>query len=227
MPPECAAGAHALAPSSPRRSALLRRALGHVALRSPGPRARVSLSPLALSSGLSLSSSKIYAELDERGRIDAVTRGAVAVAAALYVAIAACGYATFGSSVASNLLLSYPHASAAVTLARVAIAVLVLFSFPFQVPPARDAILTIAAARARVTIGLLAAAYLVAVSVADLGLILSLIGASASISIAFIIPGAVYARLHPHPHAKRAAALGLAGAGVALLPACIAANFLH
>ena len=55
-----------------------------------------------------------------------------AVALAVYVALAASGYATFGSEVAPDILSSYPPASPLVGVARVMIAWVVTCCYPLQ-----------------------------------------------------------------------------------------------
>ena len=60
----------------------------------------------------------------------------------------------------------------------------------------------------------------------DLGVVLGLLGATASTIIAFITPTFVYVSTHPHPHAKRTAAIVVGTTGTILMPLCVAAVFL-
>lgn len=49
-------------------------------------------------------------------------------------------YLTFGSNVASNILVNYPHSSLFVAIGRLGIVVMVSFSYPLQVHPCRAAL---------------------------------------------------------------------------------------
>mmetsp|Transcript_36662 Transcript_36662/g.90902 ORF Transcript_36662/g.90902 Transcript_36662/m.90902 type:complete len:527 (+) Transcript_36662:22-1602(+) len=76
-------------------------------------------------------------------RINGVILMSVAMALALYATVALSGYFTYGSKVKADVLLSYPSDSAAVTAARIAIAVVVVFSYPLQAHPSRKCSLTL------------------------------------------------------------------------------------
>lgn len=49
-------------------------------------------------------------------------------------------YLTFGSNVASNILVNYPHSSLFVAIGRLGIVIMVSFSYPLQVHPCRAAL---------------------------------------------------------------------------------------
>ncbi|SCV01485.1 LANO_0F12002g1_1 [Lachancea nothofagi CBS 11611] len=68
-----------------------------------------------------------------------VSAVSVFCAMSLYLAIGGCGYATFGSNVAGNIITLYPQ-SAATIVGRIAIALLVMLAFPLQCHPARASI---------------------------------------------------------------------------------------
>ena len=87
------------------------------------------------------------------------------------------------------------------------------------------------------TAAFVVATWAVAAAVSDLGVVLSVIGATCSTAIAFIIPPLVYVRMHPAPaagapaeppllRAKRYGAVLVGCAGVVIMPTCIAATFL-
>ena len=42
--------------------------------------------------------------------------------------------------------------------------------------------------------------FMVAISVEDLGVVLGIVGATGSTIVSYILPGAVYIKLHPHAH---------------------------
>ena len=60
----------------------------------------------------------------------------------LYLVVSLCGYFTYGDSVSSDILETYPHI-AVVNVARVAIALVVVFSYPLQLHPARSSLKSI------------------------------------------------------------------------------------
>lgn len=124
----------------------------------------------------------------------------------VYLLIGVMGYLTFGNSVSSNIITQYP-AGKLVTTAQIAIAFLVLFSFPLQLHPARaslDKILLwgnpggekIATGRFySITISLMFFAYLFAMTVSDLTVVLGLVGATGSTTVCYILPGLFYFKL--------------------------------
>ena len=105
-----------------------------------------------------------------------------------------------------------------VTFARIAIVLLVTFSYPLQSHPARRCAISLYSALvlgedARgepKPVGLLPfyvfsalfafGSYGVALMVDDLGIVLTLVGATGSTMVSYILPGAIYWKLHPHPH---------------------------
>ncbi|KAJ1456629.1 transmembrane amino acid transporter protein-domain-containing protein [Pelagophyceae sp. CCMP2097] len=69
-------------------------------------------------------------------RINGVVCAAVGCAAAVYLAVANCGYASFGDAVRPDVLDNFPS-SPVVNVARVLVALLVALSFPLQCHPSR------------------------------------------------------------------------------------------
>ena len=67
------------------------------------------------------------------------------------------------------------------------------------------------------TIAFLVVSYGVAMSVTDLGIILALVGATGSTMVSYILPGAIYYRLHTEPHFLRSVALAIFCVGACLL----------
>eukprot|EP00606_Chrysophyceae_sp_TOSAG23-5_P000983 GSChrysophyteH2.ASY1.ANO1.646.1 assembled CDS len=76
------------------------------------------------------------------GRVNKVIVGSIGTAVATYLAVAACGYATYGSLVESDVLLNYPR-NELTTVARCFVALLVVFTFPLQCHPARKCMMSI------------------------------------------------------------------------------------
>ena len=60
----------------------------------------------------------------------------------------------------------------------------------------------------------------------DLGVVLGLLGATASTIIAFITPCFVYVSTHPEPHTKRYVAIVVGSIGTFLMPFSVAAIFM-
>jgi amino acid permease len=65
----------------------------------------------------------------------------------------------------------------------------------------------------------------IALAVHSLGTVMAVVGATGSTSVSYILPGAIYCKLHPHPHAKRNAALCMCAAGVCIIPVALHAIF--
>lgn len=61
----------------------------------------------------------------------------------------------------------------------------------------------------------------VALVVGDLGIVLSVVGATGSTTVSYIIPGVAYFRLFPHPHKKRRAAVALFLVGCGIMPVAL------
>ena len=75
-------------------------------------------------------------------RVNKVITGSIGTAICTYLAVAACGYATYGSLVESDVLLNYPR-NELTTVARCFVALLVVFTFPLQCHPARKCVMSI------------------------------------------------------------------------------------
>eukprot|EP01032_Pedospumella_encystans_P012238 gene12238-14171_t len=76
------------------------------------------------------------------GRVNISIVGSIATTLMFYLILAGVGYATFGSLVENDILVSYPT-NYFTSIARVFISLLVLLSYPMQCHPARRCILTI------------------------------------------------------------------------------------
>ena len=182
--------------------------------------------------------------------MDAVAVVAVGACLALYVCVGMAGYATFGRDVSSDLLENYPGSEEAVVVSRLGFSALVSFSYPLMCKPARDSFLSLVehgalpgggarrlanpvdgpAFRRRLfrgfTLAFLGSTWAVAAVVDDLGVILSLIGATCSTFVAFIIPPLIYVKMHPEPSAVKAVARVVLASGCVLMPTMVAATFL-
>ncbi|CAN0470934.1 unnamed protein product, partial [Hapterophycus canaliculatus] len=72
-----------------------------------------------------------------------------------------------------------------------------------------------------VTGAFLALSYLIAMSLDDLGVLLEVVGATGSTTIAFILPGLLYLKVHPDPHPKRSLAALQLTVGLLIIPVAL------
>jgi len=177
-----------------------------------------------------------------QAKMDKIIVCGVLICGGAYLVVGLGGYLAFGDEVAGNVLLSYPTKNASVACARVAVSGLVGISYPLMCKPGRDSFLSLlrnseawkasadsTAAYVGFTLGFLGCSYGVAMGLVNnpnaLDLILSLLGATTSTVIAYIVPTVVYATTHPEPHWKRTFAIGVGIFGVVSMPFAIAASF--
>ena len=174
-------------------------------------------------------------------RVNSVILASIGSSYCLYVIIALCGYFTFGSKVKSDLLLNFPMNRIS-SFARVCVSLTVLFHYPLQLNPARKSILSILRSIDNeevlqpslyfrkyfiVTLGFLISSYAVALSTKDLGVMMSLIGGTASTIVSYILPGAFYCMLHNRINSYYfTAAFLMLMIGLAIIPLCIISQFL-
>jgi amino acid permease len=151
-------------------------------------------------------------------RIRQVIASSIGLAMLEYIVIAISGYATFGASVDADILATYPAASPLVAVARCAIAIVVTFSYPLQSHPARACVTTLVrslgdrygcseqaaafaarlnmqpakALRLTITTIFLILSTILALCLSNLGLIMSIVGATGSTTISYILPGGCY-----------------------------------
>ena len=181
-----------------------------------------------------------------QARMDRVIFGSVSICCVLYCVIGHAGYETFGSKIDSDLLESF-RGSPEITIARFAISFVVSFSYPLMCMPFRNSLKSIlenqraypkvAEAVANnpdryhyaSSTAFLAFSYVVALFVTDLGLILSLVGATACTAIAYIIPTIAYVKTFAGDEDKKwriRAAKCVGVYGVVVMPFCVASTFL-
>ena len=173
--------------------------------------------------------------------MDFVIGVGIALCCVTYFCVGFLGYWGFGETVDGNILLSY-HTSASVSAARVAISFLVAVSFPLMAKHGRDSFLSILrnsklkdradgkVAYVGFTLAFLGFSYIIAISLVNnphaLTLILGLCGGTTSTIIAYLVPTAVYVKLHPEPHAKRSCAIAIGVFGLLLIPFSVASTLL-
>jgi len=132
---------------------------------------------------------------------------AVSIALGVYILLGSSGYMTFGSLVAKDILTSYPTSSLIVSIARICISLVVTTCYPLQAHPSRACVTTIlktcgSTMDAGVTHVVITTVFIIttasiALSISDLGLVLSVVGATGSTIISYVLPGASYFLLFP------------------------------
>ncbi|KAI9353814.1 transmembrane amino acid transporter protein-domain-containing protein [Obelidium mucronatum] len=174
----------------------------------------------------------VHNELDDNAipRVSRVIHLSITTAFSVYQLIGIMGYLTFGNSVAGNVISMYPP-GALITGGQISLAILFLLSYPLQCHPARaslEKVLTggntaIQMTEFRftaITTGLLVGSYLIAISVDDLSTVLSLVGATGSTAICYILPGVLYYKLRmvtdPADVAKKWDSMKVSAVGLAV-----------
>ncbi|KAI8813760.1 transmembrane amino acid transporter protein-domain-containing protein [Cladochytrium replicatum] len=149
----------------------------------------------------------VYNELidNTEKRIDNVIRTSVSIAQTTYQVVGILGYLTFGAAASSNIIGNYPDSNL-ITAGELAIAFLVLLSYPLQAHPARASIDKVVSRRLAaqpmsrfkfivISLALLICSYIIAIKVKNLSTVLSLVGATGSTTIGYILPGIFYWRI--------------------------------
>ena len=124
------------------------------------------------------------------------------------VCAGSAGYATFGSKVEHDILANYPSNNGIVAIARFAISFVVMCCYPLQAHPTRACVTTILKKTCGKDLGpdtlhygittvFVIATATVALLVSDLGVVLSVVGATGSTIVSYILPGLCYFLLFP------------------------------
>ncbi|KAI8985068.1 transmembrane amino acid transporter protein-domain-containing protein [Pilobolus umbonatus] len=189
----------------------------------------------------------VYNEIRDNSEksIVRVITSSIGMAAFIYEVVAILGYLSFGKDVRGNIILEYPQ-SYFVAYGRLAIVILVVFSYPLQTHPCRASLDKIlhsqhkdspATANSQVlqlstrkhltlTTVIVMATYLVAMSISQLDVVLSFVGATGSTTISFILPGLFYFRIYQEDKGswKRWGALLLVTYGFMVMVVCLTFN---
>jgi amino acid permease len=169
------------------------------------------------------------------------------ISGTVYTIVGLVVYATYGEAVQSNMLMSYPD-DMPMAVTRLLYIVVAVVSYPILMNPARVATfglwhhvtvvfqevnLPLPAAIVEpagpeappsnlkffsFTFFLLALSLAIGLFIEDLGIVYGIIGATASTSIVFIIPGLMYMKVFEQPHFKRTLAAGLFCFGCVMMP---------
>jgi amino acid permease len=170
-------------------------------------------------------------------QIDRVIITSISVAYIVYLVIGVIGYLSFGNKVSSNIIQAYPP-GLMVTFGQISIGMLALFTFPLQCHPCRislDKILpfsskdgSISTNRYRlITVSILITSYTLAICVNNLSTVLSVVGATGSTTICYILPGLFYYKISLHQFKKKGtnilqrASIFLVILGLTVMTACL------
>ena len=162
-----------------------------------------------------------------RSRNLLVCASAVGTALCVYIVLGGAGYMTFGNKVAHDILANYPATNMIVSLARLAISFVVTCCYPLQAHPTRACLTTIAnrllgggldanVVHYTITTVFVLTTATIAMLIDDLGIVLSIVGATGSTIVSYILPGLCYLLLFPK-RATRWVGLVLLIAGVCFM----------
>jgi len=174
---------------------------------------------------------------------------AIGIALCVYIVLGTAGYLTFGSLVAKDILVSYPTSSYVVACARLAISLVVTTCYPLQGHPARAALSTLVGALTTknedrrkelanpytpdghklsllLTTLFIAVTGTIACTIHDLGLVLSVVGATGSTIVSYVLPGASYFLLFPQ-RLDRYLGFMLLTIGMIIMPLSLYLIFFH
>lgn len=118
-----------------------------------------------------------------------------------------CGIFTFGLAIKDNVIDNLNKTDISVFICRLAVAALVALSYPLQVHPARICFQNIVANflpdirkstpwHFIITFIICSITYIVAFLVTNLGIVYSIVGATGSVTICYILPGLFYSKLY-------------------------------
>jgi len=132
----------------------------------------------------------------------------VLISLCAYTLIGYCGYLTYGNKrIEDNIINNLNKTDIAVVICRLAVSLLVALSYPLQIHPLRISLFNIielffpGSRNSNViyfgaTIFVCAITYVVAFFVDDLGIVFSIVGATGSVTICYILPGIFYTKLN-------------------------------
>mmetsp|Transcript_14415 Transcript_14415/g.43297 ORF Transcript_14415/g.43297 Transcript_14415/m.43297 type:complete len:512 (+) Transcript_14415:219-1754(+) len=181
-----------------------------------------------------------------RKNVNRVIFIAVSMCFSLCLLVAIAGYSMYGDVLlpeGKDNILPHMPSNEATTAARIGLTLMVLFSYPLQAHPSRNSALSLvnscfgietdAAAGPQVdlrfiafTVVFLIASLAIALVTESLGMVMGIVGAVGSTTVSFLLPGAVYFRLHPWPHWKRYGAAFVFCIGCIIMPLALVFIFL-
>jgi len=151
----------------------------------------------------------IFNELHgDRKQVETVIVGSNLTALWIYFILAYCGYLAYPNLVQDNIILNFPN-SVVTLICRVAVTMLVIFSYPLQIHPCRICIINLLKPvfgyfkwtiteivyHYSVSLLLFTTTFLVAFFLDDLTTVFSIVGATGSVTLCYILPGLFYVKL--------------------------------
>jgi len=154
----------------------------------------------------------------------------VLIALFVYTILGYSGVFSFGRMVKDNIINNLPRDAIEVTICRVAVTTLIAFSYPLQIQPCRKSLTNLISnffPKARdstlffysLTLTLCLITFVTAFFVSDLGIVFGIVGATGSVTICYILPGAFYVKIKENEpwHFKKIMAAVLSVVGVGLM----------
>ena len=133
-----------------------------------------------------------------------VVNSSFGIAIAIFCAVAALGFLTFGSAANGLILNNYSNGDAVMSLSRVAVAVSIVFSYPLVFVGTRDGLLDLANVSVdkrsnslvnNVTLVTLAVVTVLALIVSDLSFVLSFAGATLGNALIYVFPALMFRKM--------------------------------
>jgi amino acid permease len=145
-------------------------------------------------------------ETSDLTKVNQIIVFSVLISLTVYILIGYCGLFTFGLSTKDNIINNLNKTDISVFICRLAVTLLIALSYPLQIHPARICVANIAANFVPnirkstpwhfiLTFAIVLITYIVAFLVSNLGIVFSLVGATGSVTICYILPGLFYAKL--------------------------------
>lgn len=193
----------------------------------------------------------IYNELahNTQSRMNLVIGTSIGFSLGIFEMIAVFGYLTFGSKVGANIISSYPSTSIFIAIGQLSVAVLVMLSYPMEVYPCRNCLDKIFSSsdqastngnnnrgpgemstfkHTSLTIGIVLGTFSISYFVYNLEMVLSIVGATGSTMVSFILPGMFFWKLTKGDLGTskllKWSALGLAIYGMLIFVFCLSYN---
>lgn len=140
-------------------------------------------------------------------RFGAVCGLAFSTLSLLYLVIMLMGHRTFGDVTAGNILRNYAERDGLAVLGRVATFASILFGFPLAMLGLKDSMISLLELPrhliAPLTLSLLSVIALVAILVADIGLVVGISGALLGASLCYVFPALIYGAAQQHKFEAR------------------------
>ena len=159
-----------------------------------------------------------------------------------YLVVSLCVYYTFGSTVLSDMLINYPNDSILVLVVRLVLSINLALSYALQCHPCRMSLSHLLLKRSIVevernvvlyyglTFAIASISFIIAMVVTDLGIILSIVGATGSTTMSYILPGYFYFQMFKNDDKRfwtKYGALGLLVLGCCAIPFTLTVIFVN